>query len=513
MDGDNPRSMLPTPSAITPLLLVRYVILAAAVAISIVLLLGPTWVVPIHAATGLPYHELADHPEYADAFVPHHAPQYALAVFVLCLALWLTNLVPLASTALLAVGLLPILGIVEAKQAFAYFGNSAVFFILGVFLLAAAMIRTGLSKRLSLLLLKRFDRRPGLLLVGITCSASFLALWMPEHAVAAMMFPIVLEIVEALGLKKGHSGYAKSLFFGLAWGAVIGGCGTFLGGARAPLALELLRDTFQTGAGRPEFPISFLAWMKVSMPLVITMTAVAVFVLRWFVRSEVKDITQATRLLDESVKRLGSMSSRERRLAVLGVLTILCWIFLSSHVDIAVIAIVAAAALSILKIAKWNEMQAFVNWGVVVMYGGAVALGAALKDTHAMLWLVQQVLPTGPIDAFVLLALMAALSIGLSAGISNAAAVAVVLPVGFALCEATTPALHPMAMTYVVAISSGLAFILPISAPPHAICYASGYYSMKELPKYGIPMTLLALAVMIAMMKFYWPLIGLPITR
>ena len=147
------------------------------------------------------------------------------------------------------------------------------------------------------------------------------------------------------------------------------------------------------------------------------------------------------------------------------------------------------------------------------MYGGAVALGAALKDTHAMLWLVQQVMPDRSIDPLPLLILMAVLSIALSSGISNAAAVAVLLPVGFAVCEATTPAIHPLAMTYTVAISSGLAFALPISSPPHAICFASEYYAMKEVPKFGIPLTLLALAVMIALMTLYWPLIGVPITR
>jgi sodium-dependent dicarboxylate transporter 2/3/5 len=487
--------------------------MAGALAVTLVLLLGPTWVVPIHAETGLPYHQLGDHPDHAGLFVSQRAPQYALALFVLCLSLWLTNLIPLASTGLLAVGALPLLNIVTPKQAFAYFGNSAVFFILAVFLLAAAMIRTGLSKRLTLLLLQRFDRRPGLLLVGITCSASFLALWMPEHAVAAMMFPIVLEIAEALGLKKGRSGYAKALFFGLAWGAVIGGCGTFLGGARAPLALELLRDTFRDVQGSPEFSISFLGWMKVSMPLVVVMTALAALVVRYFIHSEVTDITRATKMLDRQVARLGPMSGQERRLAGLAIVTILCWITLGHSVDLAVIAIMSAVALAVLRIVNWRETQAFVNWGVVVMYGGAVALGAALKDTHAMLWLVQQVMPDRSIDPLPLLILMAVLSIALSSGISNAAAVAVLLPIGFAVCEATTPAIHPLAMTYTVAISSGLAFALPISSPPHAICFASEYYAMKEVPKFGIPLTLLALAVMIALMTLYWPLIGVPITR
>ena len=492
--------------------LARYAILLGAVAVAAVLLLGPTWVEPIHDPTGLPFHQLKDHPQYHEEYITERAPQYALVVFVLCLALWLTNLIPLASTGLLAVALLPALRIVEPKQAFAYFGNSAVFFIIGVFMLAAAMIRTGLSKRCTLVLLRRFGRSPRSLLVGVICSASFLALWMPEHAVAAMMFPIILEIGDSLGLERGRSGYAKSLFLGLAWGAVIGGCGTFLGGARAVLAVELLHDSFRDHAGHPLFRISFLQWMKVSMPLVVTMTGVAVLVLTRFIRSEVTDITPATRMLNLRVSTLGPMSWRERRLAAVMLVTIFSWIFLGHWLDVAVIAVLAAVALSALRIVQWQETQEYVNWGVVVMYGGAVAVGAALKDTHAMLWLVRQVLPSGGASPLVLLILMAGLAIALSAVISNAAAVAVLLPVGFALCDVCQPAVHPIAMTYAVAIAAGMAFVLPISSPPHAICFASGYYGMKEVPKYGVPITMLALLGVLGLIVLYWPLVGVLLT-
>ena len=491
----------------------RYGILAAALAVSVLLLVGPNWVSPVHQASGVPYHQLEGHADFGSEYVPEGVPQYALAVFVLCMALWLTNLIPLASTGLLAVALLPLLGIVEPKQAFAYFGNSAVFFILGVFLLSAAMIRTGLSKRLTLVLLQRFDRRPGLLVAGVTCSASLLSLVMPGHAVAAMMFPIVMEIADSLNLEKGKSTYAKTLFFGLAWGAVIGGCGTLLGGARAPLAIELLRDTYRTTAGEAMYSVTFLGWMKAAMPLVLVMTAAAVLILLRIVRSEKTDITPATRMLNVRVAALGRMSSRERRLVFLGVGTIVCWIALGHRVDLAVIAVMSAVGLAVLRIVDWRETQQYVNWGVVVMYGGAVALGGALKDTHAMLWLVQQVSPAQGTNPMLLLILMAALSVALSSAISNAAAVAVLLPVGFALCDVSQPAVHPVAMTYAIAISSGLAFALPISSPPNAICFASGYYGMRDVTKYGLPLTILAFAVMIGLMTVYWPAVGLTLTQ
>lgn len=493
--------------------ILRYGILTGSLLVAGVLLAGPSLVKPVHSASGLPYHQLRGHPEFASEYVAEGVPQYALAVFVLCMALWLTNLIPLASTGLLAVALLPLLGIVAPKQAFAYFGNSAVFFILGVFLLAAAMIRTGLSKRLTLLLLQRFDRRPGLLVAGITCSASLLSLVMPGHAVAAMMFPIVMEIADSLGLEKGRSAYAKTLFFGLAWGAVIGGCGTLLGGARAPLAIELLRDTYRTTTGDVIYSVTFLSWMKAAMPLVIVMTTLAVLILLRWIRSEPVDITPATRMLNTRVAAMGRLSPRERRLAILALVTIGCWIGLGHRVDLAVIAVISAVGLAVFRIVDWRETQEYVNWGVVVMYGGAVALGAALKDTHAMLWLVQQVSPSAGTHPLLLLVLMATLSVALSSAISNAAAVAVLLPVGFALCDVSQPAVNPIAMTYTIAISSGLAFALPISSPPNAICFASGYYGMRDVARRGIPITVLALSVMICLMAFYWPAVGVPITQ
>jgi len=500
------------PRKYSRLRLIRQIIMAGAVLVAAVLVFGPLWVRPVHEPTGLPYDQLRNHAVYSEAYVPPHAPQRALAVFVVCLALWGTNLISLSSTALLALALLPILGVTTVSQSFAYFGNSAVFFIVGVFVMAAAMIRTGLSKQLTLLLLHRFDRHPRLLVAGVVCSASFLAMWMPEHAVAAMMFPIVLEVAESLRLKQRQSGYAKMLFLGLAWGAIIGGVATFLGGARAPLALELLRDSFQDAEGRPVYNVSFLGWMKGSMPLVITLTALAVFILFRFIKSEVDDISPATEMLTQRVAELGPMSGPERRLAFVAVVTVGCWIILGHKTDLAIIAILGAVGVSVLRIADWHEIQEFINWGVVMMYGGAIALGSAMSDTHAVLWIARAVLPDVHIHPAWLLLLMAALTIVLSSAISNAAAVAVLLPVGYGLCGQTDPAISPLAMTYAVGICSGLAFALPISSPPNAICFASRYYRMLDVPLYGVPLTLIAWGLFIIVSLLYWPLVGIDLT-
>jgi sodium-dependent dicarboxylate transporter 2/3/5 len=422
------------------------------------------------------------------------APQRCVAIFVLCMALWFTNLIPLAATGLLAIALLPVLDVMPKDRALGLFGNSAVFFMLGVFLLAGAMISTGLSKRVTLMALQRFDRSPTRLVVGVTVSASFMALWMPEHAVAAMMYPIVVEIVATLGLERG-SRYAKKLFLGLAWGSIIGGVGTFLGGARAPLALSILHET------HPDVKIGFLAWMAAAMPIVVVMTALAVLTLCFRMQSDVDDIKPATRMLDRRVQQLGPMSGPERRLALLGVLTIAAWIFVGHRFDLGVIAMLAATLLFVLRIADWNAVQSFVNWGVLIMYGGAVALGRAITETRAMEWLFSHALDA-TMPTLLVVMILATAAILLTEGISNSAAVAIVLPIGYSVGAMT--GVSPAMMTLAVTIPAGLAFLLPVGSPPNAISFAAGHYSIREVVQVGWPLNLCGLLLLFATIVLWW---------
>src|SRR5262245_33217401 len=161
--------------------------------------------------------------------------QRALAVFVVCLVYWVTGVLPLMVTSILAMVLLPQTGVLSAKDTYALFGNEAVFFILGAFLLAAALMRCGLSTRLAIGILRRFGHTPRTLLLSFFLMNAFMAFFMSEHAVAAMTFPITLEIASVLGLERQGSNYGRALFLAMAWGTQIGGIATLLGGGRAPL--------------------------------------------------------------------------------------------------------------------------------------------------------------------------------------------------------------------------------------------------------------------------------------
>jgi sodium-dependent dicarboxylate transporter 2/3/5 len=421
-----------------------------------------------------------------------------LGVAAICITLWILTPIPLAITSLVAIILLPSLEILDKQLVFSFFGNSAVFFLLGVFILAGAIMHTGLSKRIALLFLTRFDKSPQNVVFGILLISSLLSLFMPEHAVAAMMFPVVMEIAQTLKLRKGESSFAIALFLAMAWGSVVGGIGTFLGGARAPLAVELLRETYNR-------QISFSSWAIAAVPIALTLTVLTYLVLRIFYKPDITDISPARRLLKQELQIIGPVSRDEWKIGLLVLVTVFFWIFGGHHIGLAVISLAAAIMVFVLNIAKWMDIIDYVNWGIIIMYGGAIALGKALAETNAIDWLAGQILGSSVITPFLLIIILAALSKIVTELISNAAAVVILVPISFGFVN--TLNLSPELLVLVVTIPSGLAFCLPVGTPPNAIAYSSGYFSIKDILKPGLVISVLSWLVFLLFVRFYWPLI------
>ncbi|OIO38815.1 MAG: anion transporter [Candidatus Omnitrophica bacterium CG1_02_49_10] len=427
--------------------------------------------------------------------------QKSLAIFSLCLVLWVTDAIPLAATSLLALVLLPLVGAMGEREAFSLFGNQAVFFILGAFMLAAALLSTGLSTRLALIFISMFKSTPKSLLGGVLISSAFLSFWMPEHAVAALMFPIILEIAKSLKLEPGNnSNYGKALFLSLAWGSIIGGVATFLGGARNPLAIGMLKETYGLSIG-------FFEWMVAVIPMVVIMLFVAFITIQFFLKIDIKEVANASDVLKTRIAELGRMTRSERMLSVLMLATICAWIFMGQFSGLATISVLAGISIFVFGIVTWKDIEGYVNWGVILMYGGAIALASALYKTGAAEWLAYSVFSKFTFSPYVLLLSIIFIALILTECISNTAVVALLLPIAFSLGKSY--GINPIIMVYAVAVPSGLAFTLPMGTPPNAICYAAGYYKLRDIVSAGLFMNLAALIIFALVMKFYWPLVGI----
>lgn len=423
----------------------------------------------------------------------------AIGILFICVVFWVTNVIPLVITSILAVILFPLLGVLESAKSYSLFGNQAVFFILGAFIIASSLMRSGISTRLALIAINRFGKSPRSLLLSVLLFPAFLSFWMSEHAVAAMMYPIVAEIAEGLKLEPIESNYGKSLFLAMAWGCIIGGIATFLGGARAPLAIGILKET--TGES-----IGFLKWAFASIPTVVVMLSVAFITLNKFFPSEIEDIEPVIGVLKQRVSSLGAISTKEKYISVLMVTTIFFWVFMGNRLGLANIALAAVVLLFIFNLAKWKDVEEDVNWGVILMYGGAISLGFGLESTGAASWLSKHTLRNFINSPVTLISVLAILAIFLTEAISNSAVVALLMPVSIALARDFS--IDPKVVTLALTIPSGLAFILPMGTPATAIAFSSGFVRVSDTLKCGIIINITAWIIFCMFAIFYWPLLG-----
>jgi sodium-dependent dicarboxylate transporter 2/3/5 len=424
-----------------------------------------------------------------------------LCVFFLCVSLWATNLIPLSITSLLAIALIPLLGIMDASQAYSFFGNKAVFFILGIFILSAAMIGSGLSSRLSMWVMKHLGKTPKDLISSIYFFGALLSCFMSEHAVAAMMFPILIEIVTALQLKKGESVFAKALFFAMAWGCIIGGAMTVLGGGRVPLAVEILEKVTQGASS-----IGILEYTYYSFPLVLLLLGTGWFVLLFMFPSDLEDIQPARKIIMEKSRTLGAITFQEKGIALVMALTIFTWFGYGDSLGIANIAIISLVLLFSFNLINWKLVEPHINWAIILMYGGAICLGEVMATSGAALWLSQSIFSGTVQSPTLFLISIAVLSLLFTTFMSNSAVIAILLPPAISMCEAY--GISPALATLTVILPSNFAFILPIATPASALAYSARYFSLGEMVRAGTLLSLVGMGWYLFVLYYYWPMIG-----
>jgi len=424
----------------------------------------------------------------------------ALIVFLTCLVLWVTHLLPLPVTGLFALVAPPLLGVMKAREAFSFFGSEPVFFIMGVFILATALLKSGLSTRMALHLLKSGSKSPKRLILQVMLTAALLSFVMSEHAVAAMMFPLIVIITKKLRLSPQQSSYGRTLFVAMAWGCVIGGIATMLGGARVPLAVGLLQEA---GNGT----IAFSEWTLSMMPAVIVLFGFCYFLLTRFYPIDVDTVSEADAAIDEQIRDCGRLLMEEKFLALLIVAAIACWIFLGAQLGMATIAILAVVLLFMFRVVEWKALQELMEWGVILMYGGAIAISSILNSTGAGLWVTQKYIIPHLSSPWMVIIVLSLLTILLTEAMSNSAVVAIFVPIGMSIAKQF--GMDPRVVVFAVASASGLAYALPMSTPSVAIAYSSGYLKLKEVV---VPAAIMAAVSWLALMlsaRFWWPLLGI----
>jgi sodium-dependent dicarboxylate transporter 2/3/5 len=431
--------------------------------------------------------------------------QRGLAVLALCVVWWLSTPVALPVTALVGLALLPLLGVLEPSEAFSLFGNQAVFFVVGVFLLASAMLRSGLSRRAALWAMQRMARSEDSLAAAVLGLSCLLCGVVVSHAVAALMLPIVLGLVQAMDLGP-RSRLARRLLLSMAWGTILGSNLTLFASARASLALSTYGAWASQSA--PETAgIGFLEFSSATAMVVVLLLPIAFVWLRVAFPPQGRSLAPAVARLSEQAATLGPLSRPElKTLLVLAgmVISLIVW---GPVYGLGTVALIGSAALFVLGVLSWTDAERSVNWGIILLYGGAIAIGAGLDQSGAMAWVVEGVLPEGGLPPMVMLAVIAAVAMVMTEFVSNAAVIALLLPA--VLASAPVLGLDPRVVTIVMSVACGLAFSMPTSTPAMAMVFGTGYLRPRNVVATGAVLSLLALAVLMAVVAFGWPLLGL----
>jgi len=411
-----------------------------------------------------------------------------LGIMAFAVTLWVTETIPFAATSLLVVLLIPAFGIANYRDVVrAGFGDPVITFFIGVLMLSAAFTLSGLGTRLTYHVLLRVGTRTDRVLLGVLVVGTLISMWITDMAVAAMLLPLGVGLLQDAGLRPGQSNFGRSLMIATAFGPLIGGIATPAGTAANIVAVGQLKQL--AGAD-----VSFARWMTLGVPASLLMIPFAWWILRWLFPPEIDRLPISTDALRNRLRELGPLRGAESRTLLVFAAVVACWLLTPLPVEAVGLGGGVALFLPGMRVLTWKEAEAHVEWGGLMMIVAGLSLGLAVYDSGAARWLAWVLL--GQITSvpdvlrpFVIVLAVAALHLLFS---SNTVAASIIIPILVAL--ATDLRLDAWTTVAPAAFTSSLAFVLVSEGPTTIIPYSSGYFSIRDMAKAGVLMTIAAAA-------------------
>ena len=457
---------------------------------------------------------------------PGHPEVTRTAAVAVLMALWWTaEALPLAATALLPMVLFPMLGVMDGKAVAGQYFNDIIFLFIGGFIVALAMQRWNLHRRIALRFLMFFGARPRRILFGFMAATAFLSMWISNTATTMMMVPIVLAIIlnleETLG-RETVKRYAVGACLGIAYAASIGGIATLVG---TPPNLVLARVFQIHFPAAPE--ISFAAWFLFALPLSLVFL---VFVWGWLAwryapRGDGFSIPQG--IFERQYAELGPMSWPERVVLVDFVLLVFLWLLRADinfgaftlpgwsrlfpqpgYLSDGVVAVTMALALFLVpaksenaaRIADWGTTRQL-PWNIVILFGGGFALAKGFESSGLSLWIGGHLEGLSALPPIVMVLCICLLVTFLTELTSNTATAQMLLPVIASLAVAVQ--VDPLLFMIPAALSCSFAFMLPVATPPNAIVFGTDRVQITDMVKTGLVLNLVG-AVLITLFTWFW---------
>ena len=421
---------------------------------------------------------------------------------------WATEAIPVSMTAFLPLIVFPILGVSPVNQIAAPYAHPIIYLFFGGFVVALAIERCGLHRRIALAVFRAVGTDARALIGGFMLAAAIVSMWISNTSTSLMLLPIAVSVVTVIGETmpeldtRQRSNFGTSLLLGLAYGATLGGVATLVGTPPNAFMVGFMSDTYG-------IEIDFARWMLVGVPVTAVLLPLAWLILTRFVFPvNFTASDDAMKHIRHMRTSLGTMSKAEFRTALLFAFLVIGWIgrgFLSgipviggiSDTGIAMIAALAAFLIPSGRdgqaLMVWEDVSKL-PWGVLILFGGGLALASAVSSSGLALWMGQLLSPLGLVNLALLVVAATALVIFLTELTSNLATTATFLPVIAAIAVETGQ--DPLVFVIPVTLAASCAFMLPVATPPNAIIFSSGLVSIPRMARAGLVLNIIAVGVL-----------------
>lgn len=421
---------------------------------------------------------------------------------------WATEAIPVPVTALLPLVVFDPLGLATIRDAAAPYANPTIFLFMGGFIMALALERWDLHRRIALAVVDNAGTDGKRLIGGFMLVCAVLSMWMTNTSTTMMLLPIVISVAAVIRdnvpdlTGKARSDFQIAMLLGLAYSASIGGLATLIGTPPNALLMGFMAENY-------DIEISFARWMLVGIPVSFTMLPIAWFALtRFLYPCDIPASSAVKNHLHELREEMGSMSIAERRVAIVFGCLIFSWMFRKpvtealgiSGVSDAGVVMTAALILFMLpsgdsdnpRLMTWEDLVRL-PWGVLILFGGGLSLAGVVSDSGLALWLGELLAPLNAWGTAVLVVAAVALVIFLTELTSNLATTATLLPVmGAIAVQAGVP---PIVLTVPITIAASCAFMLPVATPPNAIVFSTGAISIPQMVRAGVFLNIIGVII------------------
>ncbi len=430
---------------------------------------------------------------------------------------WITEAIPIAVTALLPLVLFPLSGGLDLPTTSGSFGHKYVFLYMGGFIIAIAIEKWNLHKRIALNIINFIGSDIRKIILGFMMATAFLSMWISNTATAVMMLPIGIAIIKQLRdnpdtIEDENLIFGKALMLGIAYSASIGGVATLIGTPPNLVLAGVVLDTYG-------YEITFMQWFTFGLPISIILLFICwKYLTRYAFSFKQTEFPGGKEEIKRQLQLLGKISYEEKSVGFIFAFTAFCWItrsFLLKQflpgLDDTIIAICFAIVLFLIparnrkeQLINWEEAVQ-VPWGIILLFGGGMALAKGFEVSGLAVWIGSQMTSLSGLSIIVLILVLIAAVNFLTEITSNLATTAMLLPVLAPM--ALTINVHPFALMVGAAVAASCAFMLPVATPPNAVVFGSGYLRIPDMVKKGLFMNIISILILTLFVYFALPVL------